>query len=107
MPEKMIGEKSPKSNIPRLFYTQAYSELRQFYTSCNLGSYTDAELMNAKYALWLVHGKYLDLAWQHHFSNQVSQTTGIGSWHGWNNAKRLHAYAKDWSRFYTNCVIPF
>lgn len=89
-----IEQKSPRS-----YYTEAYSQLRLFYASCNEGSYTDTELMNAKLALWKMHGKYLDIVWQHHFARQVSKATGIGSAHGWHNSLRCHQWNHTQAKF--------
>lgn len=76
----------------RSYYHDAYSDLRLFYRACLIGqgSYTEAELIDAKYRLWLKHGKYLDLAWQHYFALHVAWATGKGISHGWVNMLRCH-----------------
>lgn len=76
----------------RSYYTEAYSALRQFYRTCKLNQFTDSELMEYKYRLWLKHGKYLDLAWQHHFARKVGHISGVGNWHGWRNIRRYYEF---------------
>lgn len=95
-----------KKKSARDYYAAAYADLRYFYRRCHMGILSDAELMAIKYRLWLKHGKYLDIVWQHHFAARVSDATGIGHWHGWHNSQRLHQFAKNWSMFRTRCFIP-
>jgi hypothetical protein len=106
---KAIVQNIPlNSKYVRYHYERAYAGLRQFYRACATANFTDDELMDIKYDLWRTHGKYLDIAWQHHFALKVAWKTGIGTWHGWHNAARLHQYASDWNSFIDRCLpIPF
>lgn len=98
---------SVPSKSARSYYSTAYRNLRCFYRLCKMNVFTDDQLASMKLALWKIHGKYLDIVWEHHFAYEVAWQTGIGTWHGWHNSQRLHTYAKDWSAFYTRCVLPF
>jgi hypothetical protein len=92
MGKAIVVELSPHGKYVRWAYQSAYSELRQFYRTCKLNRFTDSELMEYKYRLWLKHGKYLDLAWQHHFASKVGHISGVGNWHGWRNIRRYYEF---------------
>lgn len=97
MPDYSLLIQSPSDKTPRSYYASAYRHLRMFYAVCKLKTFSDDDLMNIKLAMWKVHGRYLDLAWEHHFAKRVSETTGKGSWHGWANQGRFHSFT--WQRF--------
>jgi len=107
MGKAIVNDLTCTGKSARFYYTRAYSDLRAFYALCSSHQFSDDVLMEKKNQIWRDNGKYLDIVFQHYFAKRVSEITGIGSWHGWHNAQRLHAYARDWSKFYTRCVLPF
>jgi len=90
----------------RRFYQEAYHDLREFYAECRTGEHDDAALMQMKYDLWRKNGKYLDIAWQHHFALQVSQKTGKGDWHGWHTPIRFLKFTDGRWNDWHNTVYP-
>jgi len=106
---ELIDKYPHRVKYVRWCYEAAYSALRQFYRTCKLNQFTDAELIEYKYRLWLKHGKYLDLAWQHHFSLSVSEMTGIGAWHGWLHSLPFYKFTDGrWNEWYNTAYpLPF
>lgn len=91
-------EKYPhRAKYVRWCYEAAYSALRQFYRTCKLNQFTDAELIEYKYRLWLKHGKYLDLAWQHHFALNINKSVVGQASQGWRNKTRFFRYMEIWN----------
>jgi len=93
----------------RSYYAAAYKALREFYRACHSGDYNDAQLMEYKLELWFMYGRYLDLAWEHHFNRQVAIVTGKGLWSGWANVAREHTF---WLKhpdplYYGPMALPF
>lgn len=95
MPDYSVLITPVSDKTPCSYYASAYRHLRMFYAVCKLKSFSDDDLMQIKLALWKTHGKYLDLAWEHHFARQVASSTGKGKWHGWSNMLRFHQFWQD------------
>jgi len=92
MGKAIVNDFIPYDKQARYFYNHAYSHLREFYRECASGDFTDEQLMERKYYWWRVNGRYLDLAWEHHFARQVAIVTGKGLWSGWANVAREHTF---------------
>jgi len=92
MGKAIINDIPVSDKNARTYYKRAYRILRLYYAACASGRYTDAQLMDAKLAMWKALGKYIDIAWQHHFAYKVSKVTGIGEWHGWASSRGFHQW---------------
>jgi len=103
----MVTDLKCTGKTAKFYYTRAYSDLRAYYALCRSHQFSDDVLMEKKFQIWRDNGRYLDIVWEHHFSNEVAWATGIGTWHGWHNSVRLHTYAKDWQAFVSRCCLPF
>jgi hypothetical protein len=89
-------------------YLECYGAVRRNISMKREGC-LDEDIEAHWQACLIIYGpELLWLCWRHWFALRVAHYTGIGDWHGWHNAIRLHRWDEAMPYWFTVIFpIPF